>query len=143
MMGEWAGPPPSPHAARGQRHRSRLGLGNDPLSFQNRADFLERRFDFAAPESDLADALDVRELLAAFFEQYDGAREPQAALEQARFVYDVFAGPYASVRHLVLGRQHEERNRRRIEHLFEPFLSRYAGRRHGVELAVRQAEDAS
>jgi hypothetical protein len=61
------------------------------LPFQNASDLLEGGLDITFWETNLAEALDIAELFAAFFEQDYRLGEAQPSLKKSGLVYNVHA----------------------------------------------------
>lgn len=67
------------------------------LALKQAPDILEHGLDVPLWETNLAEACDIRKLLTPALEQYHRLAEPEPALEEAGFVYDVGAGTHGAI----------------------------------------------
>ena len=111
---------------------SAVSASDDAFALEDSPNFLELRRDVALRKPDLSEPDDIGELLAALFKENDGSLEAQPTLEKADLMDNVLARLLLASGSLVLGRQHEKREVRGVEHVLQAVHSSGAGGRHRV-----------
>src|SRR5271169_6736946 len=110
---------------------------DDFLPFENASDVFESSLDVTFRETNLAEALDIAELFAAFFEQDYRFGEAQLSLKKSGLVYDVHARLHGSVLELVLACHEQQGDCRSVKHLGKSCYICNSCDRHAIEFIPR------